>query len=70
MKKELEIMFKYTAPNEMHRAKFEQINAKMLEFVELIDEVCPDSREKSLAFTKLDECRFYANGSIVRRCEY
>lgn len=31
-----------------------------------IDAVCPDSREKSLAMTKLEEVMFWANASIAR----
>jgi len=27
---------------------------------------CPDSRERSLALTKLEECMFWANASIAR----
>lgn len=27
---------------------------------------CPDSREKSLAMTKLEECAMWANASIAR----
>ena len=27
---------------------------------------CPDSREKSLAMTKLEECSMWANASIAR----
>jgi len=31
-----------------------------------INENCPDSREKSLAFTKLEEAVMWANASIAR----
>lgn len=32
----------------------------------LISKLCPDSREKSLAITKLEEAVFWANASIAR----
>lgn len=32
----------------------------------VIDNECPDSREKSLAQTKLEESMFWANASIAR----
>lgn len=38
--------------------------AKML--AELICEFCPNSRERSLALTKLEEAIFWANASIAR----
>lgn len=33
---------------------------------ELLDVACPNSREKSLALTKLEECMFWANAAIAR----
>jgi len=35
-------------------------------FAFLIEECCPDSREKSLAITKLEEVVMWANASIAR----
>jgi len=32
----------------------------------IINQLCPDSREKSLAITKLEESAFWANASIAR----
>lgn len=34
---------------------------------EFLDETVPDSREKSLAITKLEEVMFWANAAIARR---
>jgi len=67
---ELDTIFRYSAPTQEHRDKFEKLNKIMLEFANAINELCPDSREKSLAITKLDECRFFANAAIVRRDSY
>lgn len=34
-----------------------------------LDELCgPDSREKSLAITHLEECMMWANAAIARNC--
>lgn len=36
------------------------------EVAELLDRILDDGREKSLAITKLEECRMWANASIAR----
>jgi len=40
-----------------------RMHAKVL--AHYIEDHCPDSREKSLAFTKLQECVMMANASIA-----
>lgn len=65
--RELDTIFIYSAPTAEHQAKFATLTAKWNEVASLINQLCPDSREKSLAITKLDECRFFANAAIVRR---
>ena len=67
LQSELDTIFKYTAPNQDHRDKFEKLTKLWSEVSDVINELCPDSHEKSLAITKLDECRFFANAAIVRR---
>lgn len=46
--------------------KSEQIRTKGKELAYLIDGICPNSREKSLAMTKLEESVMWANASIAR----
>lgn len=36
------------------------------EFAYIIDELCPNSREKSVAMTNLETCFMWANASIAR----
>ena len=46
--------------------KYSKIRDKAKELAYLIDELVPDSREKSLAMTKLEECSMWANAGIAR----
>lgn len=62
----IENNFTYHAPKEGQPEKYEQIRSKAKELAYLIDEVCPNSREKSLAMTKLEEASMWANASIAR----
>lgn len=65
---ELKIRFTYHPP-----AGHEEVGAYMtirehaLNYAEMLDEMCPDSREKSIAITKLEEVVMWANASIARR---
>jgi hypothetical protein len=58
--------FDYHAPKEGQPKMYEAVRATLKEAAEFLDAVCPDSREKSLAFTKLEEAMFWANASIAR----
>jgi hypothetical protein len=62
----IESDFTYHAPLVGHPEKYEALrsNAKLLAF--MIDDHCPDSREKSLALTKLEEAVMWANAAIAR----
>lgn len=63
---DLENIFTYHAPKEGQPEKYAAIRAKAKELAVLVDELCPNSREKSLASTKLEECVMWANASIAR----
>lgn len=43
----------------------EMIRERAVEFGEVIVDICKDSREKSIAITKLEECVMWAVKSIV-----
>ena len=64
---ELLSRFTWQAPNESQIKRYEQIRKVALGFASLIDELCPDSREKSLATTELETVVMWANAAIARR---
>lgn len=63
---DLKKRFTYHAPKEGQPQQYEAIRAKALEFAELLNELCPESREKSLAVTHLEESVMWANAAIAR----
>jgi hypothetical protein len=62
----IENNFKYHSPKEGQPEKYVALREKAKELAYLIDELCPRSREKSVAITKLEEVTFWANASIAR----
>ena len=63
---EIESRFTYHPPKEGQPEKYVSIREKAKEFAYLIKEICPDSKEKYLAMTKLEESVMWANASIAR----
>lgn len=64
---DLENRFAYHAPkNDVVVAKHSGVREHCLELAKFINEVAPESREKSLAITKLEEVMFWANAAIAR----
>lgn len=61
-----ENVFTYHAPKEGQPEKYTAIREKAKELAYLIDELVPDSREKSLSITKLEEMTMWANAGIAR----
>lgn len=55
----------YRKPNEVTAPKFKKIQAAALELACLIDELCPESRQKSSALTLLEQAKMSANASIA-----
>lgn len=66
MNDRIENNFTYHQPKDGQSTKYEALRAKAKELAYLIDELCPDSREKSLALTQLEDCSMWANASIAR----
>lgn len=65
-KKQIENNFTYHPPKEGQPEKYAGLRKKVKELAFFIDEICPDSREKSLAMTKLEESVMWANAAIAR----
>lgn len=66
---DIENRFTYHRPTEAQAAKFPVLREKAKELAYLIDELCPNGREKALAMTKLQESIMWANCSIVMEVE-
>jgi hypothetical protein len=56
----------YHAPTGFQPEHYEAIRSKAKEFAYCINDLVPDSREKSLAMTKLEESVMWANAGIAR----
>lgn len=66
MNDQIEKAFTYHSPKDNQPQRYEAIHEKAKELAYLIDGLCPGSREKSLAMTKLEEASMWANASIAR----
>ena len=64
--KRLERIFTYHAPKEDQPQRYHKIRSLAHYLAIDILENCPDSRERSLAITKIEEAVFWANASIAR----
>lgn len=64
--KEIEKRFTYHAPKGDQQQRYEQLRAAARELAEVFNALCPESREKSLAFTALEEAIMWANASVAR----
>lgn len=62
----IENNFKYHAPKEGQPEKYHAIREKAKELAYLINELCPNSREKSVAMTELETSVMWANAAIAR----
>ena len=66
MKEQIKNNFTYHAPKGDQLHRYDVIRQMAKQFADFIDDACPDSREKSLAITKLEEAVMWANASIAR----
>lgn len=62
----IENNFKYHKPQEGQPERYERLREEAKELAYSIDVLCPNSREKSLAMTKLEESIMWANAAIAR----
>jgi hypothetical protein len=63
---DLQNRFTYHAPKPGQPEVYQEIRDNAHELARLINDHAPDSREKSLAITKLEEAVMWANASIAR----
>jgi hypothetical protein len=63
---DLDNRFSYHAPVGDQTQRYEAIRARAKDFAALLNGFCPDSQEKSLAITALEESVMWANASIAR----
>jgi hypothetical protein len=66
LKEEIDVRFEYHPPQGNQPHRYENLRALARDFALVIENHCPDSRERSLAITKLEECVMWANASIAR----
>ena len=66
MKTQIEQNFRYYAPKAGQPEIYTALRDKAKEYALMIDEHCPNSREKALAITKLEEAIMWANAAIAR----
>ena len=63
---ELANRFTYHAPRGDQPVRYEGIRAKGMLFALEVFGSCPESREKALALTKIEEAVMWANAAIAR----
>lgn len=63
---DIEKNFTYHAPKPDQANRCETIRLYGALAAKIIDNLCPESREKSLAMTKLEEAVMWANAAIAR----
>lgn len=61
----IEDTFTYHKPFGDQPQRYEKLREKAKELAYLIEESCPNSREKSLAMTSLQQAIMWANASIA-----
>jgi hypothetical protein len=65
-KEDLENRFTYHAPSPEQIPVYQELRDRGKSAAALMNEVCPESRELSLAHTKLEEAIMWANAAIAR----
>lgn len=64
--KDFQNIYTYHEPKDTQPKRYEAIRKKARELATLIELSCPESRERSLAHTRLEEAVMWANASIAR----
>lgn len=67
MKQELlDYNFVHHSPSQEQIRNYDAVRSKFKEVAELINDICPESREKNVSMTNLEQAMFWANASIAR----
>jgi hypothetical protein len=62
----IENNFMYHSPSPEQAADYINLRNEAKDLAYMIQDTCPDSREKALAMTKLEEAVMWANAAIAR----
>ena len=62
---QIENTFTYHRPFGDQQVRYEEIRSKAKELAYVLNRCCPESREKSVAFTNLQQAIMWANASIA-----
>lgn len=68
-KEDLTKRFTYHAPKAGQPEKYKEIRDEALTLASVMNILCPESRELSLALTKIEEAVMWANAGIARHGE-
>lgn len=63
--KQIDNIFTYHKPFGQQAQKYEELRAYGGRLAQLINAVCPESREKSLAITQVQQAIMWANAAIA-----
>ncbi|MFA5693463.1 MAG: hypothetical protein WC907_07590 [Acholeplasmataceae bacterium] len=63
---DLDKIYTYHAPKEGQAIAYGLIRDTAKELAKMIEAVCPDSREKNIAFMHIEDAVMWANASIAR----
>jgi len=55
----------YRKPTKENITKFKKIQEAALKFAHILNDLCPESKQKSTALTQLELCKMSANASIA-----
>lgn len=62
---ELNNIFTYHSPKGDQQEKYIKLREKAKELAILVNELCPDSREKSMSITNIQNASMWANAAIA-----
>jgi hypothetical protein len=66
-REELKTRFTYHEPDDKKLEQYDRVRKMFLELATELWQNCPESRELSIAISRLEEAQFWTNASIARR---